>query len=150
VTESRQTRTRSLWVCAATLGLAIFTQASQSQQNGSQPTLTPQFRAEVYRARVAKVKKDIQAIETALTMFRLDNHMYPTTEMGLKALVERPNDPRFTNWRKGGYLSRLNKDPWGHDYQYRSPGTHGNDCDLYSLGDGGPTAPFIGNWNLEN
>lgn len=84
MTESSQTRTRSLWVCAVTLGLVIATQASQSQQNDSQPTLAQQFRAEVYRDRVAKVKKDIQAIETALTMFKLDNFMYPTREMGLK------------------------------------------------------------------
>lgn len=114
--------------------------------------LTPeqQFQADVYRARVVKAKQDIQAIETALTMFRLDNRMYPTAVMGLRALVERPDDPHITHWRRGGYLTHLNKDPWGHDYQYRIPGTHSGAYDLYSLGDGGPTAPFIGNWDLGN
>ena len=50
-------------------------------------------------ARIAKAKQDIQAIETALTMFKLDNFTYPTSEMGLKALVEKPNDPNIKNWR---------------------------------------------------
>lgn len=121
-----------------------------SQTANAQPTLGQQFDQAVYTARVTKAKQDIQALVTALTMFKLDNAMYPTTDMGLKALVQKPDDPRITHYRKGGYLKHLNRDPWGHDYQYRIPGTHGGEYDLYSLGAGGPTAPFIGNWNLTN
>jgi general secretion pathway protein G len=116
--------------------------------------VVPQFLGRVDDARVAKAKQDIQALETALTMFKLDNFIYPTQEMGLQALVTKPNDPTIKNWRAGGYLQRLNKDPWGNEYQYQIPGTHG-DYDLSSYGsDGQPggtgTSADIGNWNLDS
>jgi general secretion pathway protein G len=115
--------------------------------------VVPQFLGRVDDARISKAKQDIQAIETALTMYKLDNFRYPTTEQGLRALVEKPNDETVRNWRAGGYLKRVNKDPWGNDYQYANPGTHGGDFDLYSLGadaqPGGENVNAdIGNWNL--
>jgi general secretion pathway protein G len=115
--------------------------------------VVPQFFGHVDDARIAKAKQDIQAIETALTMYKLDNFRYPTSEQGLKALVEKPNDDTIHNWRPGGYLKRITKDPWGNDYQYASPGTHGGDFDLYSMGadaqPGGENVNAdIGNWNL--
>ncbi len=115
--------------------------------------VVPQFLGRVDDARVAKAKQDIQATETALTLFKLDNFKYPTTDQGLRALVEKPADPSIRNWRPGGYLKRVNKDPWGNEYHYANPGTHG-EYDLYTLGaDGqpggeGPNAD-IGNWNLD-
>ena len=117
--------------------------------------VVPQFLGRVDDARVAKTKQDIQAMETALTLYKLDNFSYPSAEEGLKALVEKPNDPNVHNWRAGGYLKHLNKDPWGNDYQYQIPGMHGGDYDLYSLGaDGQPGGDGvnadIGNWNLDN
>jgi general secretion pathway protein G len=116
--------------------------------------VVPQFLGRVDDARVAKAKEDIQALETALTMYKLDNFNYPTPEMGLKALVEKPNDPNVKNWRSGGYLKHLNKDPWGNDYQYQVPGTHG-EYDLYSFGADGQAGgqgvnADVGNWNLDN
>ena len=116
--------------------------------------VVPQFLGRVDDARIAKAKQDIQALDTALTMYKLDNFVYPTGEMGLQALVVKPNDPTVTHWRSGGYLKRLNKDPWGNDYQYQNPGTHG-EYDLFSFGaDGQPggtgTNADIGNWNLDN
>jgi general secretion pathway protein G len=116
--------------------------------------VVPQFLGRVDDARVAKAKQDIQALDTALTMFKLDNFIYPTQEMGLQALVTKPNDPTIKNWRAGGYLKRLNKDPWGNDYQYQIPGTHG-EYDLASYGaDGQPGGTGVnadvGNWNLDN
>ncbi|MGH8207447.1 MAG: type II secretion system major pseudopilin GspG, partial [Steroidobacteraceae bacterium] len=88
-------------------------------------------------------------------MYKLDNFTYPTTEEGLKALVEKPDDPNVQNWRPGGYLQHLNKDGWGRNYQYQAPGTHGTDYDLFSLGaDGQPGGDGqnadIGNWNQDN
>src|SRR4051794_35061715 len=68
--------------------------------------IVPQVVGRVDEARVGKAKSDIQAIETALTMFRLDNFKYPTTDQGLKALVQQPTDPSIKNWRAGGYLAR--------------------------------------------
>lgn len=117
--------------------------------------VVPQFLGRVDDAQQAKTKQDIQAIETALTMFKLDNFSYPSTEMGLRALVEKPTDSSIRNWRDGGYLKRLNKDPWGGDYQYARPGSHGGDYEIYSLGadgqpDGEGNNADIGNWNLDH
>ena len=117
--------------------------------------VVPQFLSKVDDARVSKAKQDIQALETALTMYKLDNYTYPTTEMGLKALVQKPDPQVAKNWRPGGYLQHLNKDPWKNDYQYVNPGTHGaGEYDLYSLGADGQVGgedykADIGNWNLD-
>ncbi len=115
--------------------------------------VVPQFLGRVDDARVAKAKQDIQAMDTALTLFKLDNFKFPSSDQGLAALVTKPVDPGIRNWRPGGYLKKVNKDPWGNDYQYSNPGAHG-EYDLYSLGaDGQPggegTNADIGNWNLD-
>jgi general secretion pathway protein G len=105
-------------------------------------------------ARVTKAQQDIRAYETALNLYRMDNFRYPSTEQGLQALVTRPTDPTIRNWKEGGYIDGLKKDPWGFDYLYISPGTRGGEYDLYTLGaDGkpggeGPDAD-IGNWTIE-
>jgi len=116
--------------------------------------IVPSMFKNVEKARVTKVKSDIQAIETALTMYKLDNFKYPSMELGLTALSQKPNDPTVRNWREGGYLNRDSKDPWGNAYQYIIPGTHGQEYDLFSFGadsvEGGEDANAdIGNWNLE-
>lgn len=101
-------------------------------------------------ARIVKAKQDIRVIENALNLYRLDNFNFPQTDIGLQALVEKPADA--PNWKEGGYLDRLPKDPWDHDYQYLSPGTHGV-IDVFSYGrdgaSGGEGADAdIGNWDL--
>ncbi|WP_018954741.1 type II secretion system major pseudopilin GspG [Thioalkalivibrio sulfidiphilus] len=104
-------------------------------------------------ARIAKARNDIRTLEQALNLYRLDNFRYPTTEQGLRALVERPTtSPEPRNWRAGGYLDRLPMDPWGNPYEYAHPGRHG-EIDIYSLGaDGRPGGDGadadIGNWNI--
>lgn len=115
--------------------------------------IVPQVISKVDEARVAKAKQDIQSLETALTMYRLDNSKYPTSEQGLAALTTQPTDPSIRHWRAGGYIQRISKDPWGNDYQYVNPGTHGKEYDLFSLGaDGAPGGDGIdadiGNWNI--
>lgn len=106
------------------------------------------------KARVAKAKQDIRALESALNLYKLDNFQYPTTDQGLDALVEKPaSDPEPRNWKAGGYIARLPKDPWGGDYQYLSPGEHG-EIDIYTLGadqqpGGEGVAADIGNWTLD-
>src|SRR3954465_3914315 len=52
--------------------------------------ILPNVFGNVERAQVAKAKGDIQAIETALTMYKLDNYKYPSTDLGLTALTQRP------------------------------------------------------------
>ena len=107
-------------------------------------------------ARQAKAKIQIESIESALKLYKLDNGGYPTTEQGLKALVEAPaagNLPK--NWRQGGYLEKgkVPKDPWGNEFIYVSPGSHG-DFDLSCLGKDGEAGgegvdKDINNWELE-
>ncbi|HDZ56299.1 MAG TPA: type II secretion system protein GspG [Pseudomonas xinjiangensis] len=105
------------------------------------------------QARTTKAQNDVRALESALNLYRLDNFNYPTTEQGLNALVIPPTGgDEARNWRTGGYIDRLQKDPWGNDYQYLRPGREGREYDLYSLGadsrPGGEEAnQDIGNWD---
>lgn len=105
------------------------------------------------RARIVKAKQDITAVESALNLYKLDNFVYPTTQQGLEALVAPPQgDPPAPNWKPGGYLKTVPKDPWGRPYQYLSPGVKG-EIDIFSLGadnkpGGDGAAADIGNWNL--
>lgn len=86
------------------------------------------------RAMVEKARADIAVLEQSLDMYKLDNHVYPTTDQGLMALVKRPETgPSPKNYRSNGYIKRLPEDPWGNPYNYIQPGEHGP-YDLYSTG----------------
>ena len=101
--------------------------------------VAPQILGRIDEARVTKAKNDLRLYESALDLYRMDNFKYPTTEQGLDSLVHKPNDPNLKNYRPEGYVKQLQKDPWGHDYVYVSPGTNGAPYDLLSLGaDGQP------------
>ncbi|MDB9822807.1 type II secretion system major pseudopilin GspG [Deltaproteobacteria bacterium] len=107
-------------------------------------------------ARNIQARVQIEAFETALELYKLDNGSYPSTEQGLQALVESPivgNLPR--KWREGGYMQKgkVPKDPWKNDYIYLSPGLHG-DFDIMSYGDDGASGgdgkdKDVNNWELE-
>ncbi len=105
-------------------------------------------------ARRTKAAVQIRGLEEALSIFKLDNGFYPDTEQGLSALVEKPTTGRIpARWREGGYIKKIPKDPWGNDYIYISPGSHG-DFDLSSYGaDGRPGGEGddadINSWELE-
>lgn len=97
-----------------------------------------------------KAISDLVALESALDMYKLDNHRYPSTEQGLAALVTKSDvAPEPRNYPQDGYIRRLPKDPWGGDYQLLNPGQHGQ-LDVFSFGpDGMPdTDDDLGNWNL--
>ena len=116
--------------------------------------VAPRIMSRIDDAQIAKARQDIRVYETALNLFRLDNYKYPTTDQGLQALVQQPADPSIRNWKTGGYVDSLKKDPWGYEYQYVYPGTHGNEYDLFTLGaDNQPGGEGInadiGNWNLQ-
>src|SRR5579859_3848314 len=101
--------------------------------------VVPKILENVDKARVTRAQSDIRAIQTALDLYRLDNFKYPTTEQGLQALVKQPADPTITNYRSGGYLPSLPKDPWNNPYIYTSPGADGREYDITSYGrDGKP------------
>jgi general secretion pathway protein G len=103
--------------------------------------IIPRIMGRPDEARRAKARMQIESIETALKLYKLDSGNYPTTEQGLRALVEQPAiGPPAKNWRQGGYLEkgRVPKDPWDRDFVYISPGVHG-DYDMSSFGaDGEP------------
>lgn len=105
------------------------------------------------KARVAKAKQDIRVLESSLNLYKLDNYSYPTTQQGLEALVTQPQgEPAPKNYKPGGYIQKLPKDPWGNPYQYLQPGTKG-EVDIFSLGadnkpGGEGVAADIGNWDL--
>ncbi|PIP36923.1 MAG: type II secretion system protein GspG [Desulfobacterales bacterium CG23_combo_of_CG06-09_8_20_14_all_52_9] len=107
-------------------------------------------------AKQLSAKIQIQSLETALKIYRLDNDGYPTTEQGLTALVEPPQTGLpAKKWRQGGYLEKgkVPRDPWGNDFIYLSPGVHG-ECDIISYGaDGVPEGEGknkdIANWEIE-
>lgn len=74
-------------------------------------------------ARATTTKSNITSINAALKMYRLDNGAYPTTEQGLKALIERPTAaPVPGSWAQGGYLSAPPLDAWQKPYEYQSDG----------------------------
>jgi general secretion pathway protein G len=118
--------------------------------------IAPNIMGKVDEARVTAAKQDIRTLETALDFFQMENFRYPTTDMGLEALVKKPEDPAIRNWRAGGYLkaTTVPKDPWGNPYRYMQPGTKGGAYDLYSLGADGEVGgegndADIGSWNLQ-
>ena len=111
--------------------------------------LVPKVMDRPDQARKTKARQDIRALEAALNLYKLDNFVYPTTDQGLEALVEEPSSPEPANWKAGGYVDRLPKDPWNQDYLFLSPGEQGS-IDIFSMGpDQTPSDDDIGNWNLQ-
>lgn len=97
----------------------------------------PRMFGKVGKSKQKAAKAQISLFETALDTYRLDVGKYPTTDQGgLQALRVKPDG--VEKW-DGPYLPKdVPLDPWGHAYQYRSPGEHG-DYDIISLGaDGSP------------
>ena len=96
----------------------------------------PKFFGQIGKSEVKAARAQIDALTKSLDQYRLDVGHYPSTEQGLAVLVAKPADePKWA----GPYLSKaVPKDPWGNEYQYRSPGEHG-EYDLLSFGkDGRP------------
>jgi general secretion pathway protein G len=115
--------------------------------------VAPQVIGRVDDAQIEKARADIRNIESAMDLYRLDNFSYPSTEQGIDALVNKPNDPNIRNWNPGGYIGRMPRDPWGNPYQYLNPGSHGT-IDVYTLGaDARPGGEGInadiGNWDVD-
>ncbi len=101
--------------------------------------VVPKLIGRTEEAKRTQSRLQIKNLEQALQLFKLDNGFYPATEQGIEALVRAPEIGRLPkNYRKGGYLDRVPKDPWGNLYVYVSPGSHG-DYDISSYGaDGAP------------
>ena len=103
--------------------------------------IAPRIMGRPDEAKQVKARIQMESLETAIKLYKLDNGIYPMTEQGLQALVEQPQTGTLPRkWRKGGYLEKgkVPKDPWGNEFVYLSPGAHG-DYDIISYGaDGVP------------
>jgi len=118
--------------------------------------IIPRIMGRPEEARRMKARVQIESIETALKLYKLDNGSYPSTDQGLEALVEAPSVGQLPRaWRDGGYLEkgRVPNDPWDNEFIYLSPGVN-SDFDLISYGaDGEPGGEGkdkdVNNWELE-
>lgn len=113
-------------------------------------TIVPQFIGTTHDAKVSAAKAHISELASALERLNIHLDRYPSSDEGLRLLVEAPpGDDK--KWR-GPYVDQLRPDPWGSPYQYRAPGVHhAHSFDLWSRGadaaDGGEGANAdIGNW----
>jgi len=115
--------------------------------------IVPRVMSRPDEARVIAAQQDIRTIVQALKLYRLDNLRYPSTEQGVAALVKPPTVPPLApNWKTGGYLERMPKDPWGNAYQYLNPGLRG-EIDVFSFGADGVAGgegfdADVGSWSL--
>lgn len=100
-------------------------------------------------AKVVRAQQDVESVENAMDMYKLDNGFYPSTSQGTKALVTEPTTPpKPQNWQ--GYLKKVPVDPWGNPYQYSN--TDGQ-IKIFSFGPTGHPGgkgknAEIGSWQL--
>jgi general secretion pathway protein G len=118
--------------------------------------VVPRIMGRTDDAKRTAAKVQIRNIEGALQLYKLDNGVYPSTEQGLKALIEKPSVGVVPKkWKLGGYLPKLPEDPWGNPYKYLSPApAQKGDYEITSLGTDGEVGgegvnADITNWNLE-
>jgi len=124
--------------------------------------VVPRIMGRTDDAKRTAAKVQIRNIEGALQLYKLDNGVYPSTEQGLKALVEKPSVGVIPKkWKLGGYLQKLPEDPWGNPYKYLSPGQSSgqnqnlrSEYEVISLGTDGEVGgeginADIANWNLD-
>ncbi|HHZ83285.1 MAG TPA: type II secretion system protein GspG [Nitrospirales bacterium] len=116
--------------------------------------VVPRIMGRTDEAKITAAKVQMRNIEGALKLYKLDTGKYPPTEHGLEALITKPTSGKVPkNWRRGGYLQAVPKDPWGTPFLYLSPGVH-DDYDLVSNGsDGEPGGEGeeadIQSWNFQ-
>ena len=116
--------------------------------------VAPNIINNLQKGQINAVKSQVSSTENVLNSYYLDNSCYPSTEQGLKALIEKPSAPPIPEDWNGPYLqkNKIPSDPWGHELKYTQPGQHNpQSYDLYSLGkdnaDGGTGANAdVGNW----
>ena len=86
--------------------------------------VAPRILGRTDEARQTKAAADIKSIEQALSLYKLDNGFFPTSEQGLQALVTPPTTaPLPRKWNPDGYLEKVPVDPWGTPYAYQSSGS---------------------------
>jgi len=101
--------------------------------------LAPRLIGQRGRMLHAKSSEQIEKIGIALDTYAKDNGVYPSSEQGLKALWEKPEQPPYPiNWVSAYLDEPIIEDPWGNDYIYICPGIHDEyGYDLISFGSDG-------------
>jgi general secretion pathway protein G len=97
--------------------------------------VAPRYFGQLSKSEIKATRAQLDAFEKALSAYRLDTGHYPSTDQGLRSLVERPADePKWS----GPYLSKaVPTDPWNHPYVYRQPGDQNHDFEIVSYGKDG-------------
>lgn len=88
------------------------------------PTIIGQAEGAKVKAAASQISRLSMSVET----FYLDTGVTPDS---LGGLVNEPSG--VTGWNGPYIKNSLLKDPWGKEYQFRSPGDHG-EFDIYSYG----------------
>lgn len=110
--------------------------------------VAPRYFSQLGKSEVKAARAQIDALDKAVEAYRLDMGQYPSTELGLSALMSMPAGNG--RWQ-GPYLKKaVPLDPWGNAYVYKSPGDHA-DFDILSYGHDGKAGGLeedadIGNW----
>jgi general secretion pathway protein G len=104
------------------------------------------------QAQIDLASSSVKNLDRMFKLYRQSNNAYPSTEQGLKALVEKPEgEPVPKKWV--ALLEELAPDPWGHEFKYAFPGEHNGEKkpDIWSVGPDGQegTDDDIGNWAKE-
>ena len=82
--------------------------------------VAPRLLGNVDKSKVVAAKAQTKNLRLALDSFKLDTGRYPTSEEGLRVLVNAPANDNG-NWY-GPYLDgELPKDPWNNDFVYQAP-----------------------------
>lgn len=85
------------------------------------------------KARISATKVQIDQIKTALAGFNLETGRYPSTDEGIKALVEQPGGFKG-DWPKNGFLEDIPNDGWRNEFVYIYPGVKNELFDIISYG----------------
>ena len=108
----------------------------------------------INQARIRITKINMEIISISLAHYEMNVGNYPTTDQGLKSLVQRPEDVSEDAWGEEPYLEEgvVPKDGWKNDFLYESPGEHLPKYDLSSKGKDKTvnTKDDIHNWPEEN
>lgn len=74
------------------------------------------------KAMIKQTQTEIAALAGDVKQYKIDERKYPSTDEGLEALVD------------AGFREEIRADPWGNDYIYESPGSHGKKFEICSDG----------------
>jgi len=97
-------------------------------------------------AKIDTTKLDLQALGRSLDLFRHDVGRYPTTDEGLKALVQKPDEEKVAAKWKGKYIERLKGDPWGNAYVYEF--AEAGEVETLDEGEGAAATTALGAYKL--